>query len=266
MIYIFDFKSYKDYLKKICHLQRGNLSRLAEAAGVQKSYLSACLNGKNNISHDQAYGISLHLKLSENEQEYLFLLLEKSHAATPQLQKHLIAKIKQISEEAQKIKSQLNDTKIITNKNDDLSEYYLNWFYSAIHSLTSIKKFQTVETISSRLGIPPHLTDFFLKKLVLLKLIKKEGIYYRWNSSNIHLEETNPLLISYHSSWRLRATEDCAKMQSSSFHYTSTQSLSVSDFEILKKKIGNFIKDFNKTSDPSIPEESFCLNIDFFKI
>lgn len=266
MVNIFDFTSYKGYLTEICNQERGLLTRLSEAAPCQKSYLSSCLNGKNNLTLDQVLGISEFLQLTETEQSYFFLLLEKEKAGTPKLRRHLDEKLKGLSREAYRLKNLQKDTHIISEAMSGLSFYYANWMATAIHTLTSINAYQTSEHIAQRLGLHPQMATAILGELEKQSLVIQQRGKYRWNAGNLHLSDSSQWISTHHTNWRLRAVDNCHRKDPESSHYTAVQSMSLEDFETLKKKIAGFIKDFNKISDPSDPEEAFCLNIDFFKI
>lgn len=266
---IFDYLSYKKYLKDYCSDQRGNLSRLANAADVQKSYLSTCLSGKSHLTLDHAYGIALYLNMSNSEQNYFFTLIEKEKAASIRLQRNLTDKLKEMSREAYRLKNLQSNSLIVsdTASTSLLKDYYLNWLFIAVHSLTSIPAYQKAEKISHRLNISLDLTVHILRQLENTNLIiKKANDTYEWSSGNLHLEDSSPVLATHHGNWRMRASDNCQKGDREALHYSVVQTLSKEDFEILKKKIANFIKSFNKISDPSNPEEAFCFNIDFFKI
>src|SRR6516225_4157730 len=124
---IFEFKSYKEFLKAYCKSERGALSRLAEAADCQKSYLSICMTGKGQLSLDQAYGIAEHLGLSDAEVDYFFLLIDKDKASTPKLKKKLETKIKDLARESFRLKNQQRESVIINEPNHDVGFYYSTW-------------------------------------------------------------------------------------------------------------------------------------------
>ncbi|QDK46681.1 hypothetical protein DOM22_16735 [Bdellovibrio sp. ZAP7] len=263
---IFDYKSYKTFLVEICSSERGLLTRLAEAGECQKSYLSACLNGKNHLTLDQVFGMSEYLGMTDTEQEYLFLLVEKEKANTPKLRKKLEDKIRDLSREAYRLKNQQREGHVISDVDSGVGTYYSNWMLTAIHTLSSITKFQTAEQIGKRLGLSVAVVQHFLNQLEGLEFVTKEGGRYKWGSGNIHLSDDSSWVSNHHLNWRLRSIENTQKNDRMAIHYTAIQSISENDFELLKKKIANFIKEFNKVSDPSDPEEAFCFSLDFFKV
>lgn len=263
---IFEFKSYKDFLNFYCEQERGALSRLAEAGECQKSYLSACLKGKGQLSLDQAYGMAEYLEFSDFEQDYFFLLIEKEKAVTPKLRRRLETKAKDMSHEAFRLKNQQKDAVIITEGHSDIGVYYANWLMTAIHTLTSVPRYQTPAALAKRLNLPVEAVAPILSYLLKAQLIEKSADKYRWSSANIHLADNSAWIGVHHSNWRSRATDNVQKSDGEATHYSAIQSFSEEDFEKLKRKIANFITDFNKVSDPSDPEEAFCLNIDLFRV
>jgi uncharacterized protein (TIGR02147 family) len=267
MAHIFDFKSYKDFLEALTGEERGMLTRLAEAASCQKSYLSTCIKGKTHLTLDHAFGISEFLNFSDAEREYFFLLIEKDKAGSLALRRHLESKIKQLSREAYRLKNQQKNAVIVSgSETAEIAFYYGTYLGTAIHMLTSIPEFQTVNAIAKRLNISPEVCLGVLQQLEAQQLVKKQGAHHLWNSANIHLADNSPWILNHHQNWRLRAVDNVQKRDDEATHYSSIQSMSKEDFEKLKKKIVQFIKDFNLVADPSNPEEAFCLNIDFFKV
>ena len=267
MTNIFDFKSYKEWLKRLCSEERGLLSRLADAAECQKSYLSACLNGKGQLTLDHGLGIAEHLGLTDNEQDYLFLLIEKERAVSLKLRRKLESKLKDLSREAYKLKNQQNSSIIITGQDTNLGSYYASWIPTAMHTLTSVDGYQTLPQLAKRLNISLEAAQVFINQLKALEMVKQQGNNYSWHSGgNIHLADDSTWINMHHLNWRFKSIENFQRRDPEATHYTAIQSMSESDFELLKKKIAGYIKDFNKIADPSNPEEAYCINIDFFKV
>ncbi|MFV8256327.1 DUF4423 domain-containing protein [Bdellovibrio bacteriovorus] len=263
---IFDFKSYKTFLRAYCDSERGALTRLSEAANTQKSYLSACLNGKGQLSLDQAFGVAEYLNMSDYEQDYFYLLIDKEKAVTPALRRRLESKAKDMSREAFRLKNQQKDSVIVTEQDSNIGFYYATWLATAIHTLTSVPQFQSIASLEKRLNLNKASVATIIGYLEKMELIKKSGDKYRWNSSNIHLEDSSVWISSHHTNWRARAMDNVQKNDREATHYSSIQSFSEEDFEKLKKKIAYFISDFNKVADPSEPEDAYCFNIDLFRV
>ncbi|MEK2690333.1 DUF4423 domain-containing protein [Bdellovibrio sp. GT3] len=263
---IFEYKSYKTFLKAYCESERGALTRLADAANTQKSYLSGCLRGKGQLSLDQAFGIAGYMNLSDQEQDYFYLLVEKEKAVAPALRRRLEGKAKDMSREAFRLKNQQKDSLIVSEGDSNMGLYYATWMSIAVHTLASVPQFQSMASLGKRLSLNQESIAMIVNYLEKMELIKKSGDKYRWNSSNLHLDDKSVLISGHHTNWRARAIDNIQKNDREATHYSAVQSFSEEDFEKLKKKIALFINDFNKVADPSEPEDAFCLNIDLFRV
>lgn len=263
---IYDYFSYKDFLNELCQSERGLLTRLAEAAPCQKSYLSGVLKGKMQLTLDHVFGICQFLECTDDEEDYFFLLLEKDRASSHLLKKKLDKKIRSFSSQQYKLKNQNIAQVVQHEQNSDLNIYYSNWIYTAMHIFTSVGKFQTIAALAKRMQLDAEVIKVHLDYLVQSGFVEKKGEQYKWGSVDLHLPDNSYWISNHHLNWRLKAMEDFQKRKPESLHYTMIQSLSEEDFEKLKKKIVHFLKDFAKVADPSTPEEVFNFNIDFFKI
>ena len=151
---IFIFKTYKaflaDYIKR--NKYKGLISKLAETCGCDRTYISQVLNGKADLLPDHIARLCEYLHFTELESDYLMLLLLKDRATSVAAKNIFEIKLKKINEMAedlsQKVKSKKDSEEIISEEHKTL--YYSNWLFSAIHILTSIANFQTIEAISKK--------------------------------------------------------------------------------------------------------------------
>lgn len=264
---VFSYKSYPQYLEHLCQSERGTLSRLSEAAGCQKSYLSTCLKGKTLLTMDHAFGIADYLKMSEQEKDYFFLLVEKERASTPGFRKYCEKKLIDFSREAYRLKNQTRDTVILsTNESAQIAFFYQTWLPAAAHMLSSVPRYQNIKKMAARLQTSEELVLAVLEELKKHTLVEQKDQNFLWSSSNVHLPDDNPLIINHHQNWRLRAINDIQKSSKDSLHYSVVQSMSEEDFEVVKKRVSSYIKNFHSIADPSVPEEAYCFNIDLFKV
>jgi uncharacterized protein (TIGR02147 family) len=268
MTNIFEFRNYRDYIQALCNSQRGYLTVLADAAGCAKSYLSSCLKEKCHLTLDHIYGIAEYLQMNDQEEEYFFLLLEKDKCSTLKLRKKLETKLKELSREAFRLKNQQSSSLIVQDNNHSsgLGQYYSVSTYIAIHSLTAIDRYQTLDKMAERLLLPKAVVQYYLDELIKMDLVKKDGVRYKWNTFSIHLADDSAWITTHHSNWRVSAMQNLQKRDHTALHYSLVQSISEADFEVLKKKMSQFIKEFAKVATPSASEESYNFNIDFYKI
>lgn len=269
MLNPFEFKSYKTYLRKLVDQaeNRGMLSRLSEAAGCQRPYLSKVLQDDSEVqlTPDHMYGICEYLGLSEAEGNYLKLLLEAERASSPAYRQSLEKRIAQAKNQHLNLKNQLGKDQL-NNTADPFSFYYSYWLYSALHIAVSIPGLQTISKLANKFSIPEAMIESHLLTLEKAGLVKKTKERWSWLAGDLHLSKESFWILPHHMNWRNQAVQNAALRLQDSTHYSVVQSLSAADYEVLRLKIVEWVKHFQKVSSPSSPEELVCFNLDFFKI
>lgn len=265
----FEFKSYKSYLRKLVDQaeNRGMLSRLSEAAGCQRPYLSKVLQDDSEVqlTPDHMFGICEYLGLSELESRYLKLLLDHERASSPQYRQSLEKQIAQAKNQHLNLKNQIGKEQLST-ATDPFSFYYSYWLYSALHIAVSIPGLQTVSKLANKFSLPEGMIESYLQSLETAGLVKKTRERWSWLAGDLHLSKDSYWILPHHMNWRNQAVQNVALRNPESTHYSVVQSISSSDFEVLRLKIVEWINQFQKVSSPSSPEELICFNLDFFKI
>jgi uncharacterized protein (TIGR02147 family) len=261
---IWDFGNYKEFLTFVIQEgKRGLISRLAEAAGCQRSYLSNVLRTHIHLMSDQVFGICRYLGLDPSETNYFLLLLEKDRAATPSYRQHLEGKMRELQKEHEDLANRL-DRKPLQNETDQI-RYYSAWYYSAIHILVSIHRFQSVATISRVLGLDPELTHEALQELAAMGLVKRSGAQWSFLSGDIHVPKDSPLVSLHHNNWRQRAVLR-SQAKKEGIHFTMVQAVSKQVAAEIKHKILKSIEDASAIAGPSESEELIYLGIDQYSI
>ncbi len=229
---LFLFNSYKPYLRNIARNERGILTRIAKAAGCELSYLSRSLSHEINITADQAFKISVYLKMPERERDYFLLLVEIERAGDKTYIDFLRSRCEQIIRENENLKNRVQRPLL----KEDLGQflYHSNWLYSAIHILLSIRTCQKVSEISRRLNIPAEQANHILEQLLSMGFIKKTSDHYEYVQGATHTPKDSPLVVMHHQNWRQRAVLDSQSPDSNGLHYTGVQSISFSDYKKIK--------------------------------
>ena len=107
---VFDFRSYRDFLKARLPTtgpSRGLRSKVAEHLGVKGAFISQVLGGKQNLSLEQAIKLADFLSMAPEEEDYLVLLVNFERAGSQRLQEHLEKKVRRIQESRKEIKSRI---------------------------------------------------------------------------------------------------------------------------------------------------------------
>jgi len=144
--------------------------------------------------------------------------------------------------------------------------YFSTWIWSAIHFLTSIPEYQSLENISDRLGLKLSVTLQFLEQLQTQGLIENQGQRWIYKSGEFHAPKDSPLVRLHHQNWRMRAVVDAQDLNSEGTHFTAVQTVSKNDYEKIKNLLLQFISEASSIAGPSTPEEGIVITCDVFKI
>jgi len=260
---IFDFKDYKLYLKHIIESsKRGIITRLAEAAGCQRSYLSQALSTQVNLTSDQIYNISIFLGLNEDEQEFLLLLLEHEKAASFSYKKRIQKKIETLKQNSKRL------TKKVSSKNSKEinPKYYSAWYYSAVHIASSINEIRTEKDFARLLNLDLVTIRKTLKDLKSWSLVSFKDEAWSYNDNySLHLKDDSLLNRLNHANWRTYALSKPIEPEKN-INYTSVFTVSKKDLEILRADTLKLLEEQRKKISPSEPEELVVFNCDFVSI
>lgn len=268
---IFDYKDYKTYLEDYITSQpkggRGLRGSLAEKMGVPVSHISQVLNGKSQLSMEQAEAANEFLGHTDDEAQFFMLLVQLNRAGTPELRKRLNRQVQQILEKRLILKERLGVTSAPLSA-EQQSIFYSSWLYAAVQVALTIPRYRVKEEISSYLGISLKKTGEILEFLVSngLAVQNKKG-QYEVGTARIHLGSDSPLISKFHSNWRLQAIKSLEREDHfDDLHYSSVVTISAADFMRIKSILVKNIEDIKPIIRDSPAEDVHCLCLDFFRL
>lgn len=261
-------EDYKEYLREKIQArkrERGYPSRVAEAAGCHKSYLSQVIHGHVHLTPDHAAALADFWKLDAEDSEHFLNLVHLARAGSPSLRRMLSRKIKDARTRREELASRHEGARRPTE--EDFAEYYSNWYFSAIHILLGIPTFQSPQKISARLLLSEEVVHKTLEKLEQLKLVvrAKDG---KWElaAGDLFLPKASALATPYHTVWRERAMCDSQMRRPDSVHYTMVYSMSKADVEKVRARILDAVEEVRATVRESANEELVTFACDFFRV
>ena len=265
----FLYRDYKDYLKAVIESQpRGFISRLAEAAPCQRSYLSKVISADIHITTDQAFNLSHFLQHSDSERDFFFSLVEFARASSKTYREHLNKKIEKLKRDNEDLSIKLNRN--VMSFSEKEAFYYSSYLPGLLHILTSIPEFQKAEAMCSQLGIPRDLVENILQKLFEFDFISKQKDRYIFKGGSLHVSKTSPYVIFHHQNWRQQAVIHAQRNSHSEvvkgIHYTNVQSMSRKAFEQIKQQVIELIEKAAAVSGPSKEEVLVGFLTDIFLI
>ncbi len=205
-LFLYKSKEYKAFLKaKISENNkiRGYQSRLASAAGCQKSFISQVLKSHVHLTLDHGARLCRFWKLDEAETDFFLTLIEHARAGSPELRGLLENKMRKARQQAEAVSGRFQ--KATKGSPQNMGEYYSTWYMAAIHVLLSVPGFETAKSISNRLQISVEIVKESLQKLKQMDLIAETESGWKVTKSDLFLPKGSNLTKAYHTAWRHKA-------------------------------------------------------------
>jgi len=243
--------------------ERGYKALLAEAAGMQPSFLSQILHSHVHPTPDHAAGMAAFWKLTADEQEYFMELVNLARASSDRLKAIIEARLERLRKKSENLAIRFKKKSAMEEEQQAL--YYSSWHFSAIHILLTIPEFQSANAIARRLEVPEAFVQSCLEKMQAMGLVEARP-QQKWGVSklDIHLPKGSPLTSINHANWRQRAVTDSQVRRQGSVHYTAVHSLSLKDFEEIKARLLQMIDQSRAIVAPSKEEDLACITLDWF--
>lgn len=266
---IFKFNDYKEFVQKWVENHpakgRGQYGKMAEALGISSVLISQIFKGEKNLSLEHAYLLTEFVGLTPAERDYLILLVNFDRAGSHKLKEYFRRQIKHIQKQRTENLQQVLKTDITLSETDK-AIFYSNWLYSAVRLQTSIKGFQTLESLSSYFQISREQISDILYFLIEKNLVLKNEKGFEMGPQRTHLESSSPFIKARQISWRVKAFEKMDRTDKSQFFYTAPMSISEQQLKNLREKITDVIKELTQDLINDEPEKLACLNIDLFSL
>lgn len=267
----FEHTDYREALKELV-IERKRLNpkfgihSLADAARIQRPYMSKVLSGHADLSADQLYLIGESLKIDAERMAFLELLLNYARSAVASRKRELKAKIDEIVSQKRRVQEQLH-TKVVTSKSiDALSSYYLTPWTQIVHIALFIPRYsKDITLLRSLLNISADQMQSILDDLRRMNLLSYANGVWQAHDGNLHLSRTSPL---FHA-WKMQAQLAGLQRQSSlnesnstsvTFVFAATEETRKS----IQKKFLSFLKEFEAEVTASESRNVYQLSFDLF--
>jgi len=268
---IYDFDDYKVALRQLLEMRRAQyggrftFEKMAQACGIQKTYLSRVLNGKSHLNADQLFTCCRFLKLKDLEVEFLMLVRDRQTCENYHRKTTLEHKIARIISYRLKSESVL-DTKDALSLNV-AAEYYLNFNLHLVHLFLTVPRFTSdLDQICFALGISQDELNDYISKLLAWGLVREVRGKIIAGEVSRHLSEESPVFNTFAILQRIKTIERMSKGKTKEDYYFSALISADPEFQIgLRKKILSLLEDAQKDAGRSKTEDVFQLNIDLFK-
>lgn len=264
---LYQHKDYRDFLLSTfdSHGKRTGFKKsAAEFLKIHTSFLSLVLAKKADFSLEQAESMTRFLKLNEFDSHFFILLVSKSKAGTPQLQRLFATQIEHHLKRRKELEERIQPNQKVSE--NDQAKFYSHWIFSAIHVAVSIPKFQTRDNLLKLFSIDPTVLDDALSFLLKLGVLKKDKERFLTGSNHIHIGKDSPNLIRHHINLRLKSLEKIITSTEEDMRFSSFISLSLKDCERVKEILLKNLQNSMEIIKGSKEETMYGFNFDFYKI
>jgi uncharacterized protein (TIGR02147 family) len=254
---VFTYTDYRQALRDLVterkQFERGfGFHALADAARIQRPYLSKVLKGTAQLSTDQMFLITTMLKLSAEEQDFLQLLLEHDRTAVAERKKRLAARIKAVGDKHRDSSAHLS-AKTVDAQGSSLggiADYYLDPITQVVHTAISIDHFaKSPLTLAAELAISGQQLHAILATLERLGLAYREGGKILPRETALHLAKSSPLYRAWRNQIKLLSSQRLNQLrEEDAYSFTTVFSAD----EKTRKTVHERFLDFLKACETSV--------------
>lgn len=265
---VFQFLDYKGFLKEWIASQpnmgRGLLRKMADYLSVHPTLMSQVINGKKDLSNEQAFELAEFLEFSKAERRYFLLLVHLAKSGNHRLRSHLHAEAEELRAREMDLKSKFQQKAEFTD--EAKAEFYSDWSYSAVRLATDIQGISSVQDISRFLDLPVKLVEDRIAFLIRHGLCQQEAGRLKLGATVTHVPRTSPFSVSHHRNWRLKALSRLSNLQADEFVFTAPVSISSKNAEEIFSLMTKVVDRLKELVEESKGEKLMVMNLDWFKL
>lgn len=267
---VFSYTSYTEALEVAIGRKKEStpgwtLSKLAEDCIMQASYLTNVLKGRADFNTDQLARICDLLGLSNEDFEYLALLLELKRSSFEKRRKQLEAKITEIRQQHLRAEKNIS-TKTVQLTPEQQDKYYLDPFVQLIHIFLSCHEGSaSAEFLANKFFLPKAQVLNILQDLEDIGYIKRKGAKIEVLVEGRHLPRESHLLRPHHTVMRVKSIDQMQRLPSDqTYSFSATIS---TEPEVRTKIQAEFLK-FMKAAEKLVTTHDagklYQINFDLF--
>ncbi len=242
-----------------------HFQKLAEIAGIQKSYLSKVIHGTAHLNTDQLHMICEQLRMDEPQQKYMALLLEYAKSSLKQRKEKIFSEIQKIQTQFLETKKHLSKEKINPNTKEWM-DYYLDPLNQIVHVCLSIERYQKdVNLLAQDLNIDSS------KLISLIQTLERLGIITRYKNKievlikELHLPKDSTLYASWRNQLKLLTLQRLQHNENGkSYSFSVVFSADPQTKNKIQAKFLELLKETEPWVQKAPSQETFQMNFDLF--
>jgi uncharacterized protein (TIGR02147 family) len=264
---LFEFTDYRLYVKAWLREAkkegRSNLTRLAATASVHPTFLSHVLIGRKDLSLEQASALSETFAHTKLEREFLFALVQRARAGTPNLRRYWDEKREELLREKNRLSLRFEEHREISD--EERATFYSSWIYLAAWACTAIDNGQSSSQIAERPGLSRIKAEEVLNFLGRIGVCQERAGRFHIGDHHLHVPNESPFVVKHHMNWRMKAIQKMDTRESDELFFSAPMTISRRDFGVIRERLNGFIKEAVDIGKDSRAEHLVCLDIDFFR-
>ncbi|AZZ37052.1 hypothetical protein CIK05_09685 [Bdellovibrio sp. qaytius] len=262
---LYSTTDYREYLQAYFKAAKsGSKTKAASSVGVHTSLLPQILNGSCELSLEQAEKFNKFFGHNEDESFYFILLVLKARAGSVLLSQRIQKQIHEARKKRLEISHRVAKDKTISEQ--DQERFYSSYIFAAIHVLSSIPAYSSIQKIAEALGKPEHEISRAVDFLLSLGVLQEKNNQLGPGTRHVHLPPQSPLIVNHHLNWRLKSIEKIRENPRTDMHYSGALSLSERDVFKIKEILAGAIAEVTSVATKSPEETAYILCADFFAL
>lgn len=240
-----------------------NLAKLADAARIQRPYLSKVLNGYANLSRDQLFLACKCLEFDQEEMEFTHLLWDRESTQVDERRALLQKEIDGILRRKRSIGKALDSGR--KKLEVDPAEYYLDPVGIIVHHMFFIRRFQErPDLVAGALRISKAEGESRMRKLKKLGLLEEKNGLLEARSPFSHLDKESPICRPYQLLMRQASAAQLQKSKENQMAYSVTFTADDAAFARIQEKYLELLKSIEAIVAPAESKRAFQMNFDLF--
>lgn len=268
---LYQFKDYRKYIAyRLDNYQdgkHGTRARFADTIGCQRPFISQVLNGRQNLTQEQAFRANAFFEHGPDETQFFMLLLQKERAGSTELKQFYLEQLQAISDRKNNVQEVV---KPMVQLSEDVSrKFFSSWMYQAVMTALHVRNYTSIEALADLLRMKPDLVEQVCRELAEMGLAEIHSGHYRQvKHPNIRLAIDNPAQRQLmHLSWRAKIAEQITSQTSFDDHHCFCISLDAGEKENFRNKIFAILADMaNLRDEDAKTDRVSVLAIDFFDL
>jgi uncharacterized protein (TIGR02147 family) len=255
-------KIVKNWIEKRPSKGRGENLKMSQFLSIPASVFSQTLAGSRDLSPDHAFRLADYMGLLPLEKEYFITLVQIEKAAHHEYKKFLKTKLAQLKDQSTNLSKRVSHEKSLSP--EDQQEFYSSWIYSGIRLRCSIGKGASQDDILNDFKISKNELTKILDFLLRTGLVIQEKSLYKMGPQRTFVGRESPMVTRHHLNWRIKSLEKAPRLSESELMFTGPLTCSDADYELIREKLANVIKEISEIVKDSPAEKLAYFGVDFF--